>query len=74
MFRLLKKVPSISRKIDEERRKVYDLFEKEVVGRCEGLTYYTTLPEEAFESDEILDLVKAHMARGKFCNNGKKIM
>lgn len=64
MFRFIRLAPTVSRKINEERRMVYELFKKEVIGRCEGLAYTTTLPKTALKSDEILDLIKTHVSCG----------
>lgn len=64
-FQILRKIPFVSKKINEECQKVYELFEKEVKGRCEGLTYITSLPIEPLNSDEIINLVKNHTLRGK---------
>lgn len=66
VFRLIRKLPSVSKRIDEECQKVYILFQKEIADRCEGLTYNTTLPETSLQPEEILDLAEKHVSRGKY--------
>lgn len=66
VFYFMKKIPNISQKIERERQKVYELIKNEVISRNEGLTYITALPDKALKSEEILNIVKSHLAAGNF--------
>lgn len=65
-FRLIRLIPAVQRKIDTEIGQIAESLENDVKKRSEGLEYYTKLPFNGLEAEEIVKLVDAYLALGEY--------
>lgn len=65
VFKLVRKIPAISRKVESEMRKINDSFEQEVIHRNQGNPYITTLPKEGKNHNDIVQQVDQYLSFGK---------
>lgn len=63
-FKYVKLIPSIRRKIESEMDKVNTEFERDMSSKTAHLKYFTTLPEKALSSTEILKIVDDVLSLG----------
>ncbi|PSN29272.1 Sphingosine-1-phosphate lyase [Blattella germanica] len=66
VFRFARKIPAISQKIEREKRKINDTFEKEVIHRNQGNPYITTLPKKGRNHHDIVQLVDQYLSFGDY--------
>lgn len=65
-FRLCRKIPYISKKIDAELGKITDKFDKDAEERFKSLPFFTNLPSDGMKEEEIMNLIKDYLSIGKF--------
>ncbi|XP_055316941.1 sphingosine-1-phosphate lyase [Sitodiplosis mosellana] len=65
-FKLIRMVPAIQRKIDDEIAKVSDSMEKTVRERTAHLEYFTTLPLLGLSNDELLEHIDKYLSLGEY--------
>lgn len=63
---MIRLIPSVRAKINNEVEKISNDLEGDVVKRTEGLLYYTKLPYDPFTKTHILDLIDQYLALGNF--------
>jgi len=66
IFKLARKIPAISRRIEREMKKVSEGFEQEVIHRNQGNPYITTLPEKGKHHNEIIQQVEQYLSFGDY--------
>ena len=66
VFRLLKKLPSVAKQIEEETEKVRVGFEKEMLEPTSEIPDLLTLPDQGLNHDEVLELTKTYLGCGHF--------
>lgn len=66
VFKLLKLIPQVRKKIDSELDKVSQSFENEVRERTKHLKYITELPDKGKTSDEILQITDKNLGLGMY--------
>lgn len=59
-------VPSVRRQIDDEISKISSTLEGDVIKRTEGLKYFTKLPYNGINKEEIIDLVDRYVTLGNY--------
>lgn len=64
-FRLVKLIPSIRQKIENEMAKVSSGFEKDVLERTKNLQYITNLPASGISKDKLMELTQENLSLGK---------
>lgn len=64
VFKLARKIPAISQRIEREMIKINETFEQEVIHRNEGNPYITTLPKEGKTHDDIIQQVERYLSFG----------
>jgi len=69
IFKLARKIPAISRRIEREMKKISEGFEQEVIHRNQGNPYITTLPEKGKHHNEIIQQVEQYLSFGKWMNS-----
>lgn len=67
VFKLARKIPVISQRIEHEMKKINETFEQEVIHRNQGNPYITTLPTEGKSHHDIIQQVEQYLSFGK-CN------
>ena len=65
MLRLVRRVPAVREKIENEIERLREEFEQEMVRRSAGIPYVTRLPAEGIDREEILRLVERSVHLGK---------
>jgi sphinganine-1-phosphate aldolase len=65
IFKLARKIPAISQRIEREMKKINEAFEQEVIHRNQGNPYITTLPKEGKSSHDIIQQVERYLSFGK---------
>ncbi|KAI4457739.1 sphingosine-1-phosphate lyase 1 [Holotrichia oblita] len=65
-FKYIKLIPSVRRKIESEMDKVNTEFEQDMSSKTAHLKYFTTLPEKALSSTEILEIVDDVLSLGSY--------
>lgn len=65
VFKLARKIPAISRRIEGEMKKISEGFEQEVIHRNQGNPYITTLPEKGKHHNEVIEQVERYLTFGK---------
>jgi sphinganine-1-phosphate aldolase len=73
IFKLARKIPAISRRVEREMKKVSEGFEQEVIHRNQGNPYITTLPEKGKHHNEIIQQVEQYLSFGKWMNSTIRI-
>jgi len=69
-FTQIKKIPKFKRQVEEETKKVSDLFENEVIENTKGEKYIVELPLQGIPRDELIKIVNRYLNLGKqylFC-------
>jgi hypothetical protein len=66
VFKLARKIPVISQRIEHEMKKINETFEQEVINRNQGNPYITTLPTEGKSHHEIIQQVEQYLSFGKW--------
>jgi hypothetical protein len=69
VFKLARKIPFISQRIEHEMKKISEGFEQEVIHRNQGNPYVTTLPEKGKHHNEIIHQVEQYLSFGKWMNS-----
>lgn len=69
VFKLARKIPAISQRIEREMKKVNEGFEQEVIHRNQGNPYITTLPEKGKHRKEIIQQVEQYLSFGEWMTN-----
>lgn len=65
VFKLARKIPVISQRIEHEMKKINETFEQEVINRNQGNPYITTLPKEGKSHQDIIQQVEQYLSFGK---------
>lgn len=65
-FKMIRYIPSVRRKIDDEISKISTSIEADVIKRTEGLKYFTKLPYNGMNKEEIIDLVDRYVTLGNY--------
>lgn len=65
-FRLIRLIPAVQRKIDKEIGQITVSMESDAKKRTEGMMYYTKLPFNGLQQEEIIALVDAYLALGEY--------
>lgn len=73
IFKLARKIPAISRRIEREMKQISEGFEQEVIHRNEGNPYITKLPEKGIHHNEIIQQVEQYLSFGKWMNSTIRI-
>lgn len=73
IFKLARKIPAVSRRIEREMKKISEGFEQEVIHRNQGNPYITTLPEKGKLHNEIIQKVEEYLTFGKWMNSTVQI-
>jgi hypothetical protein len=66
VFKLARKIPVISQRIEHEMKKINDTFEQEVIHRNQGNPYITTLPKQGKRHQDIIQQVEQYLSFGKY--------
>ena len=69
IFKLARKIPAISRRIEREMKNIGEGFEQEVIHRNQGNPYITTLPEKGKHHNEIIQQVEQYLSFGKWMDS-----
>lgn len=64
-FTQIKKIPKYKRQIEEETKKISDLFENEVIENTKGEKYIVELPSLGVPRDELIQTVNRYLNLGK---------
>lgn len=65
-FRLIRLIPAVQRTIDTQIGQIAESLENDVKKRTEGLAYYTKLPFDGMQHEEIVALVDVYLALGNY--------
>jgi hypothetical protein len=65
VFKLARKIPVISQRIEHEMKNINETFEQEVINRNQGNPYITTLPTEGKIHHDIIQQVEQYLSFGK---------
>lgn len=66
VFKLARKIPVISQRIEHEMKKINETFEQEVIHRNQGNPYITTLPTEGKSHHDIIQQVEQYLSFGEY--------
>ncbi|CAH0390708.1 unnamed protein product [Bemisia tabaci] len=65
-FKLARKIPFVSKKLETELDKIRELFHKDTVERLQETSYCVSLPKEAKTETEIMDSLQKFLNLGEF--------
>lgn len=68
LFRTLRKIPFVQRKIQEELDKTVGEMEVELKEQIGGLAYHQSLPKVGWSKDQVLKEIQKNMDLGKIAN------
>lgn len=63
-FRLMRRLPPVKKKLEEEKTKARKMFEDELQGPASGIPDLVELPDKGWDHEYILDQTKAYIAMG----------
>lgn len=66
VFKLARRIPAVSQRIEREMIKINETFEQEVIHRNQGNPYITTLPKEGKSHHDIIQQVEQYLSFGMF--------
>ncbi|KDR14164.1 sphingosine-1-phosphate lyase [Zootermopsis nevadensis] len=66
VFKLARKIPAVSQRIEREMSKINETFEQEVIHRNQGNPYITTLPKEGKNHHDIIQQVEKYLSFGDY--------
>jgi sphinganine-1-phosphate aldolase len=69
VFKLARKIPAISQRIEREMNKINETFEQEVIHRNQGNPYIMTLPKEGKDHHHIIQQVEQYLSFGKLVDS-----
>lgn len=64
-FTQIKKIPKFKKQVEEETKKVSDLFENEVIENTKSEKYIVELPLQGIPQDELIKTVNRYLNLGK---------
>lgn len=64
-FTQIKKIPKFKKQVEEETKKISDLFENEVIENTKSEKYIVELPSQGIPQDELIKTVNRYLNLGK---------
>jgi len=64
-FTQIKKIPKFKKQVEEETKKISDLFENEVIENTKSEKYIVELPSQGIPRDELIKTVNRYLNLGK---------
>jgi len=64
-FTQIKKIPKFKKQVEEETKKISDLFENEVIENTKSEKYVVQLPSQGISRDELIKTVNRYLNLGK---------
>lgn len=64
-FTQIKKIPKFKKQVEEETKKISDLFENEVIENTKSEKYIIELPSQGIPRDELIKTVNRYLNLGK---------
>lgn len=65
-FKLIRYIPSVRRKIDDEMSEIAASIQNDFIKRTDGIKYLTKLPYDGIGKEEILKLIDRYVALGGY--------
>ncbi|KAL4091802.1 hypothetical protein QTP88_026433 [Uroleucon formosanum] len=65
-FTQIKKIPKFKKQVEEETKKISDLFENEVIENTKSEKYVVELPQQGISRDELIKTVNRYLNLGKY--------